>query len=799
MLATSKSTTSDVPKDFYRTLLQNFDDGFCIFEMLYDERGEPYDYCFLETNATFEHQTGLKNAVGKRAKDLVPSLEAHWIERYNQIAVRGEASRFIDGSAAMGRWFDVYAFRVGDSGSRKVALVFRDISAQKRRERNLEFLDDLARVFPRLEAANAIMDYVSERVATFLGVPYCHFMAIDEAKDEVRYLHRWNKEGVLPLPDTVKLSEHITDDFRQLAHAGETVASSDTGLNPITKGEANAAIAAAAFITVPFLKGETWAYQFSVHDVKPRQWRDDEIELVTEVATRTFPRLERAFAEAALRESQAELERQTRIFDTTLSTIRDYVYNFDKEGRFLYANQILLDLWQLSKEEALGKTMRDLNYPEDVERKLLEGVREVFETGKTVTNETFYTSPDGTSGYFENILSPFFAPDGSVEFVSGSSRDISERKLSEARVRESEARFRTMADYAPVMIWVTEPDGSCSFLSQTWYAFTGQTPETGLGYGWLEATHPDDRSEAEHVFLEANKRRESFRLEYRLRANDGSYRWHLDSAQPRFSGQGEFLGYIGSVLDISERKEMEEELRKANEQLKQLSETQKRFVADAAHELRAPLTAIQGNLQLLSMYDTVETPMRHAMLDDVQRESQRLSRLVNDLLAIARGDSGLKLEITTLALEQTLLGAWRDATLLSASHTWLLGDLPRAEIKGDADRLKQLALILLENAVKYTPQGGSISLGLELSENEARFYVRDTGIGITQEDLPKVFERFYRADKARTRGLDTTGTGLGLSIAQWIVQQHGGQIWLESELGRGTTAWVSLPLVSSST
>jgi PAS domain S-box-containing protein len=242
-----------------------------------------------------------------------------------------------------------------------------------------------------------------------------------------------------------------------------------------------------------------------------------------------------------------------------------------------------------------------------------------------------------------------------------------------------------------------------------------------------------------------------------------------------------------------ERARAEAALQEVNVQLAIVNEKQKQFVADAAHELRAPLTAIQGNLQLLNRYK-VEEPLKEEMLGDVRRESERLGRLVNDLLAIARGDNGLTLTKAELALEQVLLASWRNATVLSSQHRFELGDLPRVGIVGNADRLQQLTLILLENAVKYTPQGGSISLGLEQHKGRIRFYVRDTGIGISGEDLPRVFERFFRADKARTRSHDSAGTGLGLSIAEWIVGQHGGKIWLESELQQGTTVWVELPL-----
>jgi PAS domain S-box-containing protein len=258
--------------------------------------------------------------------------------------------------------------------------------------------------------------------------------------------------------------------------------------------------------------------------------------------------------------------------------------------------------------------------------------------------------------------------------------------------------------------------------------------------------------------------------------------------------EGGYVNVYGN--DITERKRAEEALREANEQLRVLSDRQKRFVADAAHELRAPLTAIQGNLQLMTHYKNVDPEMQQEMLSDVRLESERLARLVNDLLAIARGDSGLKLEKTSLFLNEVLLESWRSATLLTSHHEMHLGHLDTVEIMGNRDRLKQLVLILLENAIKYTPPGGRITMGLEHDSENLRLCVRDTGIGIDEGDLPHVFERFYRADKARTRAADPTGTGLGLSIAEWIVAQHDGKIWLESEAGKGTTAWVELPLAS---
>ncbi|NJK42952.1 MAG: cell wall metabolism sensor histidine kinase WalK [Pleurocapsa sp. SU_196_0] len=171
-----------------------------------------------------------------------------------------------------------------------------------------------------------------------------------------------------------------------------------------------------------------------------------------------------------------------------------------------------------------------------------------------------------------------------------------------------------------------------------------------------------------------------------------------------------------------------------------------------------------------------------------------MTRLVNDLLALARGDAGAQINHEPVSLHDLLSAAWREFNAHGNAHDLPTPTLEPTTVMGDADKLLQLAIILLENAVKYTPDGGTVRLSLTHQDGHAALIVTDTGIGIAETDLPHVFERFYRADKARVHGRDPGGTGLGLPIAQWIAQVHGGSIALESELGRGTTVTVRLPL-----
>ena len=210
---------------------------------------------------------------------------------------------------------------------------------------------------------------------------------------------------------------------------------------------------------------------------------------------------------------------------------------------------------------------------------------------------------------------------------------------------------------------------------------------------------------------------------------------------------------------------------------------QRRFVADASHELRTPLTTIRGNLELMKRSGAVQEPVMKEALQDVIDEAERMSRLVQGLLALARADAGQKLTRAPVRLEELVHAVHREAQLVSDGVAVRLDVVEGAEVVGDADALKQLLWILVENGMKYTPAGGSVTLDLHYEGNDAVLAVRDTGVGIASEELPHVFERFYRSPTARSSG----GTGLGLAIARWIAQEHGAEIQVASRPGAGTT------------
>lgn len=227
------------------------------------------------------------------------------------------------------------------------------------------------------------------------------------------------------------------------------------------------------------------------------------------------------------------------------------------------------------------------------------------------------------------------------------------------------------------------------------------------------------------------------------------------------------------------------------ERLENLFNTQRRFTADVSHELRTPLTVIKGEVGLMRLTGSID----EESIANIELEVDRLTRLVGDLLLLSQVESGrLQLDMTEVELDTVLLEVFQQArTLAGDKLTVELAEIDQVQITGDRDRLKQLMLNLASNAVQYTPAGKTVTMGLRRSQNEVEVYVRDTGPGIAEQDLPHIFDRFYRAEKSRTRS-STSGFGLGLSIADWIVKQHNGRIDVESQQGKGTTFTVRLPL-----
>jgi two-component system OmpR family sensor kinase len=259
---------------------------------------------------------------------------------------------------------------------------------------------------------------------------------------------------------------------------------------------------------------------------------------------------------------------------------------------------------------------------------------------------------------------------------------------------------------------------------------------------------------------------------------------NADDLSRRIPNPGKDKNEIGVLIDA---------FNQTLDRLEYLFNRQKRFMADVSHELRTPLTVIKGNVGLLRM---MKEPDEES-LSSIETEVDRLTRMVGDLLLLAQAEAGkLELNLQPVELDTVLLEVLQQVKILAGNRITLkLTEIDQIQVIGDRDRLKQVFINLLANAVKYTPQGGTVFLAIKKVGEQAQIVIEDTGPGIPAKDLPHIFERFYRGDKARTRSSDGSSFGLGLSIAYWIIKNHNGRIEVKSKEGSGTTFSVWLPLI----
>ncbi|WP_457089594.1 PAS domain S-box protein [Microvirga sp. P5_D2] len=307
-------------------------------------------------------------------------------------------------------------------------------------------------------------------------------------------------------------------------------------------------------------------------------------------------------------------------------------------------------------------------HPDDVSR-IKEEISHAIATGEKYTQQYRLLRKDGTIRWVEAQGQCLYDIDGKPLRFPGAVVDITQAKQADLAIRESEARFRNLADNAPVMIWVTDPDATCIYLSRSWYEFTGQNPETALGLGWLDAVHPDDRTWSGDVFLSANAKQEAFQLEYRLRRHDGTYCWSIDAAAPRFNEDGAFLGYVGSVIDITHRKAAEQFqnllLNELNHRVKNLFSIIGGLVAMGARSARSPqelAQTLEGQISAMArandlilpdrgnsdqgLTGTTLTDLLQAVLKPYLEEGKATSNIVLDGPIVPIGESA----VTSLAL-----------------------------------------------------------------------------------------------------------------------------------------------------
>lgn len=366
-------------------------------------------------------------------------------------------------------------------------------------------------------------------------------------------------------------------------------------------------------------------------------------------------------------------------------------------------------------------------------------------------------------------------------------------------LRESEARFRSMADNSPVMIWMSGPDKKCEYFNKPWLNFTGRTVEQELGDGWVEGVHPEDLQHCLKVYSESFDARKPFEMEYRLRHKEGHHRWVLDCGVPRFMTDGSFAGYIGSCLDIAERKDTELQLQEQRSELTHLSRvaTVGELSGALAHELNQPLTAILSNAQAAQRrlaHEPIDLTEIRDILTDIVNEDKRAGEIIRRLRALLKkGEMQLQpLSLNELANDTVMLAHGDFLSRGIVVTTELATNLPA--VRGDRVQLQQVLLNLISNACDAMRNNAPSERRLGITtrtdgSGTVEVTVTDEGSGIAPEAKNRLFEPFVTTKQE--------GLGLGLTICRTIVKAHGGRLWSDNKTVRGAVFYVSLPALAS--
>ena len=482
-----------------------------------------------------------------------------------------------------------------------------------------------------------------------------------------------------------------------------------------------------------------------------------------------------------------------------LAIADDAVIVTDAELRIVLFNEGAERIFGYRMDEILGRPL-DLLVPESARARHSGHVREFGQSSRAARRMSERTHIHG-----RRADGALFDADASISHVeldgrvyyTAILRDVSANRQAQRQLKESEARFRGLAAAAPVGIFQTDADGRCLYVNERWCNIAGMNAQEAIGAGWLRALHPADRARVGQVWQDNVSAGKAFELRYRFLRPDGSESWVLGNAIASHGADGELNGHIGTVTDITDGYRQSQALERAKSEAEAATRAKSLFLANMSHEIRTPLNAVLGMTTLL-----LDTPMDEDQTDfarTIRSSGEALLEIINDILDYSKADVG-KLELEQrpfnlrACVEESLDLVTPRALEKGLNLAYLIEEDTPEALVGDVTRVRQILVNLLSNAVKFTHHGEVfVSVEGEALDSESvrlRFAVRDTGIGIAADQLPRLFQSFTQVDASTTRKYG--GTGLGLAITKRLAELMGGGASVQSEPGHGSTFTVTL-------
>ncbi|WP_392531069.1 PAS domain-containing protein [Nostoc sp. C117] len=752
----------------FRTSVENMLDCFGVYRTVRNEQGQIVDFVteYVNNAACLNNQMTYEQQIGRGLCELLPGhRESGLFDEYCQVVETGQplikdSLVYEDkyGEQRLIRAFDIRVAKFGDG----FVATWRDITVRQQTEEALRQSE---------EFKNRILDSSSDCIKVL------------SLEGRLLYMNT----GGLCLMEIDDLNSHLNTEwlcfwegsYRQQAQ--EALAAAKTGEIRIFRGYC------------PTVKGTPKWWEVVVSPILDASGQLERILLISRDIT------ERKKTELLLQESEARLK-------LAYKATRSGVWDWDITHNIAHVSEEYCNLFgfdpstqKVSYEEWLSRLHPDdRTYANEIVSCTIQQKQEYYETDYRILH------PDGIR-WLAARAKVFYDAAGNAVRMLGNVQDITDRKQVEEELRQSEERYRYLAEAIPQLVWTCDASGSCDYANQRLCEYTGLTFEETLGHGWLSAVHPDDMQATQSVWNNAVDRRSSYRHEYRFkRASDRSYRWHLVLGLPLKDQYGQVVKWFGTCTDIHNQKQLEVERNRllaqeqaARAEAERANRIKDEFLAVLSHELRSPLNPILGWTKLLQTRKFNETKTAEA-LATIERNAKLQTQLIDDLLDIAKILRGkLSIEAAPVNLASVIESAIDTVSTAALSKSILLHPLlPNiGQVSGDSNRLQQIVWNLLSNAIKFTPKGGRIEIRLERVNDQAQIIVSDTGKGINHEFLPYIFESFRQEDVSITRKYG--GLGLGLAIVRQLVEAHGGTITADSPgVGLGATFTVQLPLLN---
>ena len=479
---------------------------------------------------------------------------------------------------------------------------------------------------------------------------------------------------------------------------------------------------------------------------------------------------QKRIAEEALAKSEEN-------FKSLANSIPQLAWMTDGTGWVYWYNQRWYDYTGTTLEQMEGWGWQSVHHP-DLVNAVTQKFKTAVEKGENWEDIFLLKSKEGEYRWFLSRAIPIKNEVGKIVQWFGTDTDITDQRNTENALKESEARFRLLADIMPQQIWTGDEQGKLNYFNKAVYQFSGLTIDDIQKEGWIQIVHPEDREANISKWIHSVQTGEDFFMEHRFKNSQGEYRWQLSRAVPYKDNNGALQMWVGTSTDIHDKKMIEQQ--------------KDDFISIASHEMKTPLTTAKGYLELLLLTIAEENPTPLLYAKKASNSIERLHDLVAELLDASKIQNGkLNYNVTTFDFNEMLDETIENIQHSTSSHKITKNGNSLHQAKGDKQRLQQVIINLLTNAIKYSPNADSVLVEVVEKQNLLQVSVKDFGVGMNKQHLDKIFDRYYRVQE---HAIHFQGLGIGLYISYDIINRHEGTMWAESEPGIGSTFYFTIPI-----